>query len=92
MPLSRRPIATNLQLLKRLRAMYLVDATGRVRAVGVSNMSKALQGDLLGLDLSVTNFSRRRAPAADGTVVRHFLSVVGGGLSVAVAMPEAVTW
>ncbi|ACD94261.1 sensor histidine kinase [Trichlorobacter lovleyi] len=83
----QKAIATNLQLLKRLRAMYLVDATGRVRAVGVSNMSKALQGDLLGLDLSRNELFQKARASGTEQWSDSFLSVVGGGLSVAVAMP-----
>ncbi|WP_333798611.1 cache domain-containing protein, partial [Trichlorobacter lovleyi] len=83
----QKAIATNLQLLKRLRAMYLVDATGRVRAVGVSNMSKALQGDLLGLDLSRNELFQKVRASGTEQWSDSFLSVVGGGLSVAVAMP-----
>ncbi|MDK9716586.1 MAG: cache domain-containing protein [Trichlorobacter sp.] len=85
----QQAIAINLQLLKRLRAMYLVDRAGRVRAVGVSNMSKALQDDLLGLDLSRNELFQKAKSTGVEQWSDNFLSVVGGGLSVAVAVPTA---
>jgi len=83
----QQAIATNLQLLKRLRAMYLLDGTGRVRAVGVSNLSAALQNDLLGLDLSRNELFQKVKNSGAEQWSDSFLSVVGGGLSVAVAVP-----
>lgn len=83
----QQAIATNLQLLKRLRAMYLLDGTGRVRAVGVSNLSAALQDDLLGLDLSRNELFQKVKNTDVEQWSDSFLSVVGGGLSVAVAVP-----
>jgi len=83
----RKAIATNLQLLKRLRAIYLVDGSGRIRAVGVSNISKALQSDLIGLDLSRNELFQKASTSGTEQWSDSFLSVVGGGLSVAVAVP-----
>ena len=83
----QKAIATNLQLLKRLRAMYLVDATDHVRAIGVSNSPKILQNDLIGLDLSRNELLQKAKRTHVEQWSDSFLSVVGGGLSVALAVP-----
>lgn len=84
---AQKTIATNLQFLKRLHAMYLVDATDHVRAIGVSNSPKVLQNDLIGLDLSRNELLQKAKNTRVEQWSDSFLSVVGGGLSVALAVP-----
>lgn len=71
-----------------LRALYVVGPDGRVMAASLpANQSKHRQ-DLDGLDLSHSplfdDVRRQRRPVWSNT----FLSVVGGGLSVALAVPS----
>lgn len=71
-----------------LRALYVVDPEGRVMAAAVPAQQKRHRQDLEGLDLSrsplFADVKRLQRPVWSDT----FLSVVGGGLSVAVAVPS----
>jgi len=70
-----------------LRAIYVVESSGRISAVSLKKSHAAQANDLLGLDLS-------RNPLYMNTILQNravwsdtFLSLIGGGLSVALAIP-----
>lgn len=71
-----------------LQSIYICGPQGRVAAVALSSMNETQRQDLLGLDLSrnslLLDASRQGRPVWSDT----FLSIVGGGLSVAFAVPS----
>lgn len=83
----RLALDANIATLKHLRAMYLVDTNGKIIAIAVNGGSTALQRDLLGIDLSSNQLFRHVRTTAKEQWSDSFLSIVGGGLSVALAMP-----
>ncbi|GAM11667.1 blue-light-activated protein [Geobacter sp. OR-1] len=68
-----------------LRIIYVLDKPGKVKAVGLKTGTEAQRQDLLELDLS-RNPAIPRLSEHNATIWSDsFLSVVGGGLSVAIA-------
>ncbi len=76
------------KVVPHLRSMYLVSAVGQVEAVGVSDDQQHVRQDLLGLDMTSNDLYRRARAARSPQWSETFLSVVGSGLSVAVAVPS----
>lgn len=80
-------IEAAVRVVPHLRSMYLVSAGGRVEAVGVMSDQQHVRQDLLGLDISGNDLYRRARAAKTPQWSETFLSLVGSGLSVAVAVP-----
>jgi PAS domain S-box-containing protein len=78
---------TNVRSSESLRSIYVVGEDDRILALGVATLSKARQADLVGLDVSRFSFIREAARQRRPVWSNTFLSVIGGGLSVAVAVP-----
>ena len=72
-----------------LRAIYIASPDGTIKAVGLREDNEVRREDLIGLDFSGNHLFQRalreRRPVWSDT----FLSVVGGGMSVAIAVPSA---
>jgi len=71
-----------------LRSVYLVGANGRIEAVGITDAQQHVRQDLLGLDMTGNDLYRRARATKSPQWSETFLSVVGSGLSVAVALPS----
>ena len=70
-----------------VRALYVTGPEGRVKAVALGGAGNAQQKDLLGMDMSRNDLFRQLKDQGGPVWSETFLSVVGGGLSVALAMP-----
>ena len=81
-------LETNVSSLPHLRALYLVDSNGRILTAATARGTEQHLDDLLNLDLSrnplVAKVLNERKEQWSDT----FLSVVGGGLTVALAIPS----
>lgn len=71
-----------------LRSLYLVNADGRVRMVGIMEGTRVSRRDLQGLDMTGNGLFRNTRATGRLQWSETFLSVVGSGLSVAVAAPS----
>ncbi|MBI4797275.1 MAG: cache domain-containing protein, partial [Desulfarculus sp.] len=71
-----------------VRAIYVTGPEGRVRAVALGGQAQAQQKDLLGMDMSRNSLFRQIRDQGGPVWSDTFLSVVGGGLSVALAVPS----
>jgi len=81
-------IDTAVKMVPHLRSVYLVGANGRIEAVGITDDLKQVRQDLLGLDMTGNDLYRRARATKSPQWSETFLSVVGSGLSVAVALPS----
>jgi signal transduction histidine kinase len=70
-----------------LRAVYAVAPSGRVMAVGLPPRFAGQRQDYLGLDLSYNTLFREILQGEQQIWSDTFLSMIGGGLSVALAVP-----
>jgi len=70
-------------------AIYVVDATDSVYAVGLSESRRVLREDLIGVNLSGWGFLRQARESNQPVWSEVFLSVVTGRLTVALAIPVA---
>ncbi|CAH2032406.1 sensor histidine kinase [Trichlorobacter ammonificans] len=71
-----------------LRSLYLVDADGRIGMVGLMEDARVSSADLQGLDMTGNDLFRQTRTTGNLQWSETFLSVVGSGLSVAVAAPS----
>ena len=81
-------IDTAVKVVPHLRSVYLVGANGRIESVGITDDLKQVRQDLLGLDMTGNDLYRRARATKSPQWSETFLSVVGSGLSVAVALPS----
>ncbi|CAM5380965.1 sensor histidine kinase [Thauera mechernichensis] len=70
-----------------LRALYLVDANGRVTAAGLDSSMSRLRSEILGSDLSSTPLLRATQATRSTTWSDTYLSALSGVLTVGVATP-----
>lgn len=68
-------------------AIYLSDAQGRIRAIGMPADKRALRQNLYGLDVSARDFVRNAQAEKTGAWSNSFLSTVSSRLAVALAKP-----
>ena len=68
-------------------AIYLTDASGVVTSIGLPPTPRPLRGNLLGLDMSGRDFIKEAQKTGQPVWSNSFLSLVGGRLTVAVAVP-----
>ncbi len=68
-------------------AIYLSDAQGRIRAVGMPATRRNLRQNLYGLDISARDFVRNAQAEQTGAWSNSFLSTVSSRLAVALAKP-----
>jgi HAMP domain-containing protein len=78
---------TQRRLAQALRSVYLVGGNGRVIAVSLRDNQRQQQ-DLMGLDLSGNRLFKEVQNEGTGVWSDTFLSIVGGGISVALAEPS----
>jgi len=81
-------IDTAVKVVPHLRSVYLVGANGRIEAVGITDDLKQVRQDLLGLDMTGNDLYPPGRATKSPQWSETFLSVVGSGLSVAVALPS----
>jgi signal transduction histidine kinase len=81
-------LETNVRTLKHLHALYLVDSKGRIITAAISGGTEKQHKEMLGLDLSHNPLIARVLKEKKEQWSDTFLSVVGGGLSVALAVPS----
>lgn len=81
-------LETNVKTLQHLRSLYLVDPDGKIMTVAIAQGTAKQHKDLLGLDLSQNPLVARALKEGKEQWSDTFLSVVGGGLSVALAVPS----
>ena len=82
----QRTLDRNVRGLKRLKAGYLVDGNGRIVALSMAEGS-AHQQDLIGVDLSQNPLYLATIGDRKEQWSNTYLSLVGGGISVALAVP-----
>jgi len=82
----QRMLVTNVRILKRLKSCYLVDKSGRIAAISIAGRP-ALQQELLGVDLSRNPLFATTIGQGEEQWSDSYLSIVGGGISVASAIP-----
>lgn len=68
-------------------AIYLTDATGQIKAIGLSADRRQLRQNLFGLDISARDFVRQAQLSRQGVWSNSFLSTVSSRLAVALAQP-----
>lgn len=85
----RRRLDAQVQTSETLRSLYVVDRRGRVESIGLRIEDEAQRADLLGLDLSRTSLWRELRQLRQPVWSDIYLSVIGGGLAVAFAVPAA---
>ncbi|MDO9625782.1 MAG: ATP-binding protein [Pseudomonas sp.] len=68
-------------------AIYLSDAQGRIRAIGIPAAKRNLRQNLYGLDVSARDFVRKAQAEQTGAWSNSFLSTVSSRLAVALARP-----
>jgi len=68
-------------------AIYLSDAQGRIRAIGMPADKRDLRQNLYGLDVSARDFVRKAQADQTGAWSNSFLSTVSSRLAVALARP-----
>ena len=83
---AQRLLDKNVGALKRLNTCYLVDRAGRVVAVSMAG-APVNQRDLLGIDLSNNPLYTATVKERREQWSNSYLSLVGGGISVALAVP-----
>lgn len=71
-----------------LQSIYLVDADGHVRLVSIAGEANKARQDLMRLDMSRNGLFRKTVSSGKKQWSETFLSVVGSGISVAVALPS----
>jgi len=81
-------LETNVKTLQHLRSLYLVDGNGKIMTVAIAKGTQKQCQDLTGLDLSKNPLVVRVLKERKEQWSDTFLSVVGGGLSVALAVPS----
>lgn len=81
-------INASLMASPALSALYILDLTGRVTAVGTDYADSERRTDILGSDLSKNPLFIRTQNTRNETWSDTFLSAVGGGLSVAIGIPS----
>ncbi len=68
-------------------AIYLTDASGRIKAIGLPADRRKLRQNLFGLDISARDFVRQAQLSRRGVWSNSFLSTVSSRLAVALAQP-----
>lgn len=81
-------LETNVKTLQHLRSLYLVDPNGKILTVAIAKGTPQQHQELLGLDLSQNPLVQRVLKERKEQWSDTFLSVVGGDLSVALAVPS----
>lgn len=78
---------TELETSKNLTSLALTDSAGRISLIAISGHTAALQREMTGIDLSGAAIVQQVLATGRPAWSDSFLSVVGGGLAVAYAMP-----
>lgn len=81
-------IDASVRAVPHLRSMYLLNPAGQVESVAVMEDQGHARSDLLGLDMSRSDLFQRTRATGKTQWSETFLSVIGSGLSVAVAVPS----
>lgn len=74
-----------------LHLIYGVDPSGRIAAVGIGNGPTSQKKDLRGLDFTRNHLYREALDRRQPIWSNSFLSIVGGGPAVAIALPVGDT-
>jgi len=83
----QRILDTSVANLKMLQACYLVDKDGRIEAIALPG-GRNRQQDLVGMNLSSNKLVRTALRDKKEHWSDSYLSLVGGGISVALAVPQ----
>jgi len=82
----QRTLDNNVRILKRLKSCYLVDKNGRINAISITG-APPRQQELVGVDLSRNPLFISAVRQGTEQWSDSYLSIVGGGISVALAVP-----
>ncbi len=79
---------SQIQTSESLEAIYIINPDGKVEGVALKTMNPGQEKDLTALDLSGNPLFRKAIRKKQPIWSDTFLSVIGGGISVALAIPS----
>ncbi len=83
----QRFLSSQIKTSGSLKAIYIIDPNGKVNGVALSSGNRDQENDLMALDLSGNLLFKKVIQQQKPVWSDTFLSVVGGGISVAFAIP-----
>ncbi len=80
-------VRSQMKTSESLKAIYVIGLQGKVKAVSLKSVKLDQEKDLMGLDFSESAIFKKSIKEKKPVWSDSFLSVIGGGLSVALAIP-----